>query len=371
MDLMGIINLYESEEQLQELTHYRPLAAVPFGGRYRLIDFVLSNMVNSGISNVGILLKDKYRSLMDHLRSGKEWDLARKRDGLVLMPPAYSANPGNSGRGGDADNFYSNLDYIRFSRQKHVVIAGSNILCNLNYQAALEFHRHSGAEVTVLYTDSHCVSDCNGAVLVELAEDGRITDIEVSAGGKQRGKMSLGMYIMERELFISLIEDCIAHGGYDFVKHCLIRSLDRLKIFGYRHEGYAARISSLATYFYHSMELLNPAVSQELFSKSGLIYTKVKDEPPSKYIGTAKVTNSLVAGGCIIEGTVENSILFRGVTVKKGVHIKNSIVMQKGIIDSGAKLEQVICDKNVHITAGRQLKGDMGYPLVVKKGMVV
>ena len=370
MELMGIINLYESEELLQELTGNRPLAAVPFGGRYRLIDFVLSNMVNSGITNVGILFKDKYRSLMDHLRSGKEWDLARKRDGLVLMPPAYSSYPASNLRGGEVDNFFSNLDYIRFSRQEYVVLAGSSILCNLNYRPALDFHRHTGADVTVLYTDNGWAGDCAGAVLIDLSEGGRVTDMEVAAGGGQQGKMSLGMYIMKRELLINLVEDCVAHGGYDFVKHCLIRGLDNLKIFGFCHNGYVARISSLSNYFQHNMELLNPVVWRELFSSNGLIYTKVKDEPPSKYIGEAKVTNSLVAGGCIIEGRVENSILFRGVTVRKGVHIKNSIVMQKSIIDSGVKLEQVICDKNVHITAKRHLKGDIRYPLVVKKGMV-
>lgn len=371
MDLMGVINLYEAEELLQDLTHHRPLAAVPFGGRYRLVDFVLSNMVNSGIVNVGILFKDKYRSLMDHLRSGKEWDLARKRDGLVLLPPAYAAYPTGSLRGGEVDNFYRNLDYIRLCRQKYVVLAGSSIVCNLNYRPALEFHRKTEADVTVLYTDKKCLGDCTGAVLIDLGKDGKVIDMEVATVSGRQGKMSLGMYIMKREFLIELIEDCTAHGGCSFVKHCLIRRLNDIKIYGFRHDGYAARISSVATYLAHSMDLLNPKIWQELFSGNGVIYTKVKDEPPSKYIGNAKVTNSLVAGGCVVEGSVENSILFRGVIVKKGAHVKNSIVMQKGIIDNNAQLEQVICDKNVHITPGHQLRGDMGYPLVVKKGMVV
>lgn len=370
MDIMGIINLYESEEMLQEITQHRPLAAVPFGGRYRLLDFVLSNMVNSGISNVGILFKNKYRSLMDHLQSGKEWDLARKRDGLVLLPPATAVYPANGLRG-DVDNFYTNLDYIRYSRQQYVVVAGSNILCNLTLQPALEFHKHTGADVTVLYTNNDCSIDCTGAVMVEVDSDRRISDMKVAISYDRRGKMSLGMYIMKRELLIELIENGAAHGGYDFIKHCLIKNLGSLKAYGYRHEGYTARVASLSGYFRHNMALLHPAVWQELFFKSGLIYTKVKDEPPSKYIGGAKVTNSLVAGGCVIEGTVENSILFRGVTVKEGASISNSIVMQKSMIDSGVRLEQVICDKNAHITAERQLKGDIGYPLVVKKGMVV
>lgn len=371
MDLMGIINLYESEELLHEITQHRPLAAVPFGGRYRLIDFALSNMVNSGITNVGILFQHKYRSLMDHLRSGKEWDLARKRDGLALLTPAHAAYPQQPLYGGDVSNFHSNLDYIRYSRQKYVIISGSGVVCNINYRPILQFHENTGADVTVLYTDKDYSGDHIGAVLIDIDSKGRVTDMEVAAGSTKLGRMSLGMYIMERQLLIDLIEECMSHGGYDFVKHCLIKNIERLKIFGCLHEGYAGRIYSLASYFQRSMDLLSPEVWQELFFGSGLIYTKVKDEPPSKYMNSAKVTSSLVAGGCQIEGTVENSILFRGVTVGKGVHIKNSIIMQKSIIDSGALLNQVICDKNVHITKERQLKGDSSYPLVIKKGMVV
>ncbi len=369
MDLMAIINLNEPEEQLYELTQHRPLAAVPFGGRYRLLDFILSNMVNSGITNIGILLQYKYRSLMDHLRSGKEWDLARKKDGLVFLPPA--ARPRNFVYGSDVENLHSNIDYVSYSRQKYAVIAGSSFVCNINLTPVLDFHRKFGADITVVYAGCEIASSAaDGAVTLTLDEDNRVIDMEVDPVSTQKRKIAMGMYMMERTLLIDLVRDAVSHGGYDFVKHCLIRNLDKLKVFGYPHNGYAARIFSLQSYFQHNMDLLNPAVWRELFFEGGLVYTKVKDEPPSKYTG-ASVRNSLVAGGCLVEGTVENSILFRGVVVEKGAYIKNSIVMQKSKVQAGAILEQVICDKNVSIKPGRQLKGECNYPLVIKKGTVV
>ncbi|MEN6566400.1 MAG: glucose-1-phosphate adenylyltransferase subunit GlgD [Veillonellales bacterium] len=372
MDLMGMINLNESEEYLQELTQHRPLAAIPFGGRYRLLDFVLSNMVNSGITNVGILFQHKYRSLIDHLRSAKEWDLARKRDGLVILPPAYSNFSRPVVHGGDVENFYSNLDYVRYSRQPYVVIAGSAAVCNLDYRPVLEYHLGHEADVTAVYTTENCSrTNCRGAVTLNVDNDGKVMDMQVNPGSFGRQKLSMGMFIMKRELLVELIEDCMAHGGYDFVKHCLIRNLGKLRVYGYAHSGYSARIYSLDSYFRHSMELLQPAVWQELFFHAGLIYTKIKDEPPCKYTETAKVSNSLIANGCLIEGTVENSVLFRAVHVDRGVHIKDSIIMQKSQVDKGAALEHVICDKNVHITAGCRLRGVVNYPMVIKKGMVV
>lgn len=370
MDVMGVINLNEADDCLQEITQHRPLAAVPFGGRYRLIDFVLSNMVNSGIHNVGIFVQHKYRSLMDHLRSGKEWDLARKRDGLVILPPAYVSSPLRVQRG-DVENFYSNLDYINKSSQKYVLVAGINMICNLDYSAALEFHHHRQADVTVLFTEVDCTrEDCRNAVMLEVSPDGRVSDMQVNPEKRKDRKISMEMFIMEKALFIDLIDGCYSRGDYDFIKHCLIKNLPKLKVFAYPHRGYLARVNSLASYFSCNLDLLQPPVWQELFSQSGLIYTKVKDEPPARYTSTSRVTNSLVAGGCYIEGTVENSILFRGVRVHKDVHIKNCIIMQKSEIAGNTILDTVICDKDVHIT-GKQLKGDVLYPTVVKKGTVL
>ena len=370
-ELMGIINLSEATENLGELSRLRPLAATPFAGRYRLIDFVLSSMVNSGITNVGIFIQHKYRSLMDHLRSGKEWDLARKRDGLFILPPAYTNNPMQIQRG-DVENFYSNLDYIRKSRQKYVVIAGPEMVSNLDYRDALDFHKHTGAEITMLYTKVNCSTfDCVGANVVEMAENKQVISRQDYKQSSNYQDISMKTYIMERELLIKLVQDCISQGDYDFIKHCIVKNINKYKIFGYHYQGYVARINSLQNYFKHSMELLNPQIWEELFFKSGLIYTKVKDEPPAKYMMDADVSNTLVATGCYIEGRVVDSILFRGVKVHKGAYIKNSIIMQKCEIGPGVVLENVICDKDVCITANKQLKGEYNYPLVIKKGQVI
>jgi len=370
-ELMGIINLSEAEENLGDLSCSRPLAAVPFAGRYRLIDFVLSNMVNSGITNVGIFIQHKYRSLMDHLRSGKEWDLARKRDGLFILPPAYTNNPMQIQRG-DVENFYSNLDYIYKSRQKYVVIAGPEMVTNLDYRQALDFHKSIGADITVLYTKTHCsTNDCVGANVVEMDENSQVISRQEYKNHQADQNISMKTFIMERTLLIELVKDCISHGDYDFIKHCIIKNINKYKVFGYHHQGYVARISSIQNYFKHSMELLNPQIWQELFFKTGLIYTKVKDEPPAKYMNEADVSNALIATGCYIEGRVENSILFRGVKVHKGAYIKNSIIMQKCEIGPGAILENVICDKDVCITTNKQLKGECNYPLIIKKGQVI
>ena len=369
-NVMGIINLNDNQEFLKELTQCRPLAAVPFGGRYRLIDFILSNMVNSGMQNVGILVQDKYRALMDHLRSGKEWDLARKRDGLFILPPGKAHYPGADYRG-NIENFYSNLDYIESSRQQYVLIAGSHIICNLSYRKAFKFHQDVGADITLLYKEHNEDEELMQYGIVECESNGRITDISINPSRSLSRKVSLEMYIMKKDLLVDLIKDCQARGGLDFIKDIVIKNIDTLKMYGHPYKGYVARIDGVKSYYKHNMELLKPEKWEELFFKSGLVYTKVKDEAPVKYKENARVSNAMIGNGCIIEGHVENSILFRGVTVRKGAYIKDSIIMQKCDIAENAIIENVICDKNVRITRGKRLKGEMSYPLVIEKGSVI
>lgn len=369
-NVLGLINLHENEEFLKEVTRHRSLAAVPFAGRYRLIDFILSNMVNSGIYNVGILVPNKYRSLMDHLRSGKEWDLARKRDGLFILPPTH-AHYAMGIYKGDMQHFYNHLDYIKRSAQQYVLIAGSHMVCNMNFCPAFQFHLEQQADITVIYKpEAECAGDFPRATAVRL-DGSRIVDMEVNPGKTTCSDISLEMYIMSKERLIEIVENCVSRGEFDFVKDGIIKNIGRLKISGFPHRQYVAKINSIQSYFKHNMNLLNPQVWQELFAKSDPIYTKVKDEAPTNYRQTAQVANSLIANGCIIEGRVENSIIFRGVRVHKGAYIKDSIIMQKSEIGEDAMLDSVICDKDVHITAGRSLKGDRNYLLVIEKGMVI
>jgi glucose-1-phosphate adenylyltransferase len=372
-NVLGVINLHENEELLKEITRNRPLAAVPFGGRFRLVDFVLSNMVNSGIRHVGIVTKHKYRALMDHLRSGKEWDLARKQDGLFILPPPDHIHYSNSIYKGDLEHFHNHVDSIKRSAQQYVIIASSHIICNLNFNEAFRFHLEQQADITTIYQpqQNEAAKPYAMATIVKVAEDGRVVDMEVKSGRSTGGDVCMETFIMSKELLLKIIEDCVARGEFDFIKEGIIKNINRFKIYGYPFQGYMAKINSIQAYYRANMDLLNPEAWRELFTHSGPIYTKVKDEAPANYRETAAVSNSLVANGCIIEGRVENSVLFRGVNVHKGAHIKNCIIMQKGAIGANAVLENIICDKDVKITDGKRLLGDRNYVMVIEKGMVV
>ncbi|VBB05040.1 nucleotide-diphospho-sugar transferases [Lucifera butyrica] len=366
-DVLGLINLYEPPTNLAAITQHRPLAAVPFGGRYRLIDFVLSSMVNSGIRNVGIMVEQKCRSLLDHLRSGKEWDLARKRDGLFILPPPEAVPTAC----GDLHNFQYHLDYIRKSRQKYVLITAGDTICNVNYREPFAFHRSKQAEVTLLYTSAPGNHPDAPGIKINIGQNGRLlAGDETSVAGGLQGS-SLEMYILQKDLFADLIQEGRTKGYSDFGCDVILKNRERLKIFAYPHNGYTARIRSLSSYYRQNMGLLQPEIWQELFYRSGLIYTKIKDEAPVKYRETASVKNALIANGCIIEGQVENSILFRGVRVRKGACVKNSIIMQKGDIAENAAVEFAICDKDVSVTAGKKVRGTEKAPLVIAKGCTI
>lgn len=367
-NVMGIINLHESEQSLPQITRHRPLAGIPFGGRYRLIDFTLSNMVNSGIGNIGILAQSKYRSLLYHLRSGKEWDLERKQDGLFILPPAETFSRKFKG---DIENFHSHLDYIRKSKQKNVIISGTNVLCNINFGEALRYHQAMRANVTVLYEELSKPEGFFQGIVLDIRDDGRVVNMRMQPDAAANSNVFLGMYIIEKNLLTQLIEQCIMCGSGDLFRDGLAKNVDALKIYGYLHKGHVARIHSIQNYYRHSMELLKPEILEELFFKSGLIYTKEKDGPPSKYRESAQIQNSLIANGCDIGGKVENSILFQAVKVAKGACIKNCIIMQQCDIQENAHLEYTICDKDVHVSGKRLLIGEKNCPVVITKGAVI
>jgi glucose-1-phosphate adenylyltransferase len=264
------------------------------------------------------------------------------------------------------------MDFIQNSRQRHVILSGSSMVGSIDYRKALEFHQKNGADITILYKEQTIgADDFSQCTALDVSETGVVTDIKINQAKITGNKISMEMYILERSLLIDLVDICIAHGGTDFVKDILIKNLSNMRIYGYQHRGYLARIHSIQSYYKHSLDLLKPEIWQELFLHSGGIYTKVKDGPPAKYQESADVHNTLVATGCIVEGRVENSILFRDVKVSKGAVIKNSIIMQKTQIGEYAIVENVICDKDVRVTKGKRLQGELTYPLVIKKGIVI
>lgn len=368
--IMGIITNTKSEELLKELTLHRSMSAVPFGGRYRLIDFVLSNMVNSGIRNVGIITSHKYRALLDHLGAGKEWGLDKKSEGLFYLP---SASPSIFRKDikFDLKDFYANYEYLEKSKQETVLISGNNMICNIDYRRAFSFHNEKGADITLFYkeeTDSARLPENLNSFQVE--SDGRITNIWKIPNRTESNLVSMEMVVLKKELLLEILRVAQGSGNWDLTE-ILIEHLDDLRVFGYQHKGYLGKIDSVESYFMHNMDLLDREVWNELFFGKGLIFTKAKDGPPAKYTEEAQVTNILAASGCLVKGRVENSILFRGVVVEKGARINNSIIMQKCIVDENVHLENVILDKEVVIRRNTVLKGEVNKPIIIAKKTVI
>ena len=330
--MLGIINATDEFDTFENLTAHRSLAALPFAGRYRLIDFMLSNMVNSGINSVAIFTGLEIRSLMDHLGSGKQWDLDRKRDGLFVFTP--------DGRFGDEKfgtfaHFARNIAYFLRSKEEYVVITNCYTIGTINFSTILEHHIESEAEITEVF----------------------------------HNEKSLQTYILKKSLLLSLFEQYKDQGYYSILD-VVRENSQTLQINRYNHTGYIAIIDSLQSYYKNSMDILQTSAWKQVFTEDEPIFTKVKDEPPTRYKKGAKVGNSMIANGSIIEGEVENSIIFRSVKIGKGSVIRNSIIMQKSQIGENCVLDGVILDKDTKIENGVQLSGTAEAPNVIEKGTV-
>lgn len=366
--VMGLILTGGKNNRLKELSLERSITAVPFGGKYRAIDFTLSNMVNSGIVNVGVITQYNFRSLMDHLGSGKEWDLDRKNEGLFIFPP-YLSELGTGWYKGTADAMYNNLSYLERSDEEFVVIAQGYAISNMDYQPMVDAHIASGADITIICRSMQDFNTEEQRLLgmLEFDEDKRITDFQEKPLKPDGSYCSLGIYILRRAKLIEMLQSCAAHGMTEFVNDLLIRNVTKYDMRAYIFEGYWRPLSTIQLYYKANMELLNPRIRLDLLMNRRKIFTKVKDEAPAKYNEEANVKNSIIADGCIIEGEVVDSVLFRGVKVMKGAAVRNSIVMQNSTIEENVSLTHTILDKDVCITAGKQLHGDTEWPLIVGK----
>ncbi|MCH4890242.1 glucose-1-phosphate adenylyltransferase subunit GlgD [Acidaminobacter sp. JC074] len=370
-EMMGIINLSASTERLKTLTEIRTIGSIPIGGRYRVIDFTLSNMVNSGVTNIAICTQGRARSLYDHVGSGKHWDLDRKKDGLFYFHPEASSVDIVQKKG-DIEIFNSMLSYIRKSKQEYVFLSRSYMVCNVDLEDMLDYHKEQEADITILYKrmNNHVrrFVDCD---TVNIDENDDIISMGKNLGKKKYYNVSMEMYIMKRELLIELIEESIHLGNVDYLKQCIFNQIGELKVKGFAFDGYLACINTIQNFYRTNMDMLLPEVQKELFHADDLIYTKIKDEPSTYYADDSYVSNSLVSSGCIIEGIVENSILSRGVHVKKGAIIRNSIVMQNSKVGETANINHMILDKNVEISDKRVFNGDVDHPFVIAKNSKV
>ena len=363
--LHGIIFSLEKLSGLRELTDRRMPASVPFAGRYRIIDFILSSMVNAGIADVGVVLQGNYQSLLDHLGSGKDWDLSRKHGGLKLLPP-FSQKEIR----GRVEALAGVRTYLEGIRQSHVVLADSDLIINIPLDDVYQSHLASGADVTAVCT-SNTSDSPEDATFFKLDASGRVTGTYTALRNAEGCYRALEIYIVSKQLLLELVDECMSRDFFSLRGAILQAKTDTLHIHSYVWDGYAAQIRTVKEYYDRSMELMNSSIRREVFHPQRPVHTKERNDASTYIDPDGSCINSIIADGCTIEGSVENSILFRGVSVARGAQIKNCILMQDVVISRDAVLHHVVADKNTEILESRTLIGSDVYPMVIAKGSKV
>ncbi len=377
MTAAGLIFSNIHDGCIPEMTRFRTMASIPFGCRYRLVDFALSNMVNSNITNIGIITHYNYRSLLDHIGTGKDWDLARRSGGIKILPPyvtAYENQVANRLYESRLEAIINARSFVRRCNADYVVLSDCDVILNIDLNAVIEDHINSGAYITIVTKKVNTAErhfDSNVKV-VTVGENNALTDIVSYKPKNGTVEISTNIMVMSRSDLEDIIDDSVSRGYTDFTKDIIKRNLKRKLIRAYKYDGWYAYISSLESYFSVSMRLLTQEAREGLWGdRNRRIYTKLRNSAPTKYADGAKVTNSLIADGCVIEGTVENSILFRGVHVGKGAVIRNSILLQDTYVGNNASVNCTITDKNVMIKDARNLSGHETMPFFIAKGTMV
>lgn len=369
-NVLGLVFTNMHDTTLGDMTKNRTMGSVMFGGRYRLIDFPLSNMVNSGISEVGVITKSNYQSLLDHLGSAREWDLARKKGGLYILPPF--GNVESTLYRGRIEALYGAMSFIKHSRAKYVVLSDCDVVTNIDYKPIVAAHIESGADITaVAHTGVYSSEDIKTSTVFNVDADKNVTSVLINPDISGTCTTSLNVFVMSMDFLIETVNDAMARGNVSFERNILQEKCRELKIKIYEYDNYFSKLNSPESYFKSNMALLEPENARKLFVPKRSIYTKVSDNAPVKYDLDSKVSNSLIADGCIIEGEVENSVLFRGVKVGKGAKVKNCILMQGTVVGDNAELNYLITDKNVSICENHILTSSPQYPMYVGKGASV
>ncbi len=376
MTAFGLIFSNIHDKSIPELTRRRTMASIPFGCRYRLIDFALSNMVNAEISKVGVIVHDNYQSLLDHLGNGKDWDLARRSGGIKILPPFITAYDS-----GEASKLYATrlqalmgvMSFIEHATEDYVVLSDCDSICNLDMSDLLLKHAESGADVTFVTKKEYLTEEKAQTRKFFETKDGRITRV-YNEPKRISGEFDvcLNIMVMKTSLLYNLLVDAMAKGYKSFTSDIIANNIETMNFGTYEFNGFYATVGSLEEYFECNMKLLDSDVRKALFDiPERAIYTKVRNSPPTKYSTGATIKNSLIADGCEIEGTVENCIIFRGTKISKNSVVKNCILMQDTYVGANVRLNCVIADKNVVIKDDRELSGHPTIPFYLNKGVTI
>lgn len=351
--LAGLI-FANSDDKLKKLTANRSMASVPFGARYRIVDFALSNLVNSGVTSVGIITKENYRSLMDHVGNGISWDLDRKNGGVYFIPPYYKR--GVKRFLDTVSALVGSTEYIEKCGADYIVLYDSHIIANIDLAEAFKAHKQNNADITVVYHNGILPEKSSEKMIVSLGDNNRVNKIDFSEESQETA-FGIGVSIIGKDLLLKLATEADDEGLTSFSREVIAEKVNELKIYGFEHKEYVAVMDNTATYYECSMDLLNIEVRKQLFDKNRPIYTKVRDGMPTRYGIESAVNNCIIGDGCVIEGTVKNSVLFRGVKIGKGAVVENCILMQDTTVAEEATLCNVIADKNASVDKGIVLKG--------------
>lgn len=368
-NVLGILFANSHEDDVPELASKRTIASVPFGGRFRMVDFLLSGMSNSGMSKVGVITRSNYQSLLDHIGSARPWDLARTDGGLTFLAP-YGRNNDSGGLfKGKLDALSSCLSYIRHTGCEYVVLSDCDLVINPDLHHLLDVHIESGADITaVCHTDNYSEEETKDAGCFKVASDGRVEAVAINRAMAGRRTMDLNIYVLRTSLLISLVEELVPLGKFSFSQDVLQGKVHELNIHAYEFSGFFRRICDLESYYHANMALLDHDNLAQLMLRERPVYTKDRADAPAMYGFDSSVRNSLIANGCVIEGIVENSVLFRGVKVGKGTVVKNSILMQDTVVGENAKVENIVTDKNVAIGDGISVTSAESCPIYIAKG---
>lgn len=366
MRAVGLILAGGNSRKMQELTAKRAVAAMPVAGSYRAIDFALSNMSNSHVQKVAVLTQYNSRSLNEHLNSSKWWDFGRKQGGMYVFSPTITLDNGNWYRG-TADAIYQNLDFLRRCHEPYVIITSGDAVYKLDYNKILEYHIAKKADITVVCKDLEPGEDATRFGIIKMNEASRIENFEEKPMVATSSTISTGIYVMRRRQLIDMIEHCAEEDRYDFVTDILIRYKNLKKIYGYKINHYWKNISTVEDYYQANMDFLKSEVRNYFFKQYPEVYSKVSDLPPVKYNPGAVVKNSLIGSGSIINGTVENSVLFKKTFVGNNCVIRNSIILNDVYLGDNAYIENCIVESRDTIRANTRHVGENGLKVVVEK----